>query len=237
MPTQDEQFAHIKQFYDDEYYGTLLRDHGLPWHYATVAGRLGNLDGISVLDVACGIGDWLALLKSRGSDVHGVDLSDRAIEICKQRFPDGDFRVSPAERLPFGDGVFDLVSCLGSLEHFVEPEGALREMLRVAKPGAKFLLLVPNAGFLPRKLGLYGGTHQVKVREIVRSLEEWNALFERAGLVVETRWRDLHVLSFEWIGLRGWKEWLPRCLQALMLPLWPMRWQYQVYHLCRRRDA
>jgi hypothetical protein len=45
------------------------------------------------------------------------------------------------------------------------------------------------------------------------------------------------VLSLEWIGLRGWKEWIPRCVQALMLPLWPMRWQYQVYHLCRRRVA
>ena len=129
------------------------------------------------------------------------------------------------------------MTCLGSLEHFIEPENALREMMRVAKPDARFLLLVPNAGFLPRKLGLYGGTHQVKVREVVRSLHEWNALFERAGLIIETRWRDLHVLSLEWIGLHGWKEWFPRCMQALMLPLWPMRWQYQVYHLCRRRDA
>lgn len=237
MPTQDEQFAEIKQFYDDEYYGTRLRDHGLPWHYATIAGRLGKLGGISVLDVACGIGEWLELLKSRGSDVHGVDLSSRAIEICRQRFPEGDFRVSPAEQLPFSDGSFDLVSCLGSLEHFVEPEVALREMLRVAKADAKFLLLVPNADFLPRRLGIYGGTHQVKVREVVRTLEEWKALFERAGLVVETRWRDLHVLSFEWIGLGGWTQWAPRCVQALMLPLWPMRWQYQVYHLCRRRPA
>ena len=237
MPTQDEQFAHIKQFYDDEYYGTLLRDHGLPWHYAVVASRLGELDGTSVLDVACGIGDWLALLKSRGSDVHGVDLSDRAIEICKRRFPGDDFRVSPAEMLPFADASFDLITCLGSLEHFVEPETALREMLRVARPNARLLLLVPNADFLPRRLGLYGGTHQVKVREVVRTLEEWTALFERAGLVVDTRWRDLHVLSLEWIGLRGWKQWLPRFAQAVMLPIWPMRWQYQVYHLCRRRGT
>jgi SAM-dependent methyltransferase len=234
MPTQDEQLALIKQFYNEEYYGPLLRDHGLPWHYEKIAGRLGVLDNKKVLDVACGIGDWLALLQSRGCEVHGIDISDRAVEICRRRFPGGDFHVSPAEKLPFADDAFDLVTCLGSLEHFVDPDTALREMLRVARRDAKFLLLVPNAGFLPRRLGLYGGTHQVKVREVVRTLEEWNALFARAGLEVESRWRDLHVLSREWIGLGGWKQWPIRLLQAALLPLWPMSWQYQVYHLCKR---
>jgi len=199
-----------------------------------IANRLGNLSSSKVLDVACGIGDWLSLLKSRGSEVHGIDISERAIEMCRQRFPGGDFRLGPAEELPFATGSFDLVTCLGSLEHFVQPERALREMLRVARPDAQFLLLVPNSGFLPRRLGLFGGTHQVKVREVVRSLDEWRALFETAGLSIEARWRDLHVLSLEWIGREGWRPWLLRCAQALALPLWPLTWQYQVYHLCRR---
>lgn len=232
--TRDEELARIKQFYDEEYYGTLMRDSGLPWHYSVIASRLGNLDGKRVLDVACGIGDWLSMLASRGCEVHGVDLSERAIEVCRRRFPQGNFLAGPAEMLPFADGSFDLVSCLGSLEHFIEPELALREMLRVAKPDAKFLLLVPNAGFLPRRVGLYGGTHQVKVREIVRGLDEWARLFESSGLVIEKRWRDLHVLSLEWINLGGWKQWPVRLIQALALPLWPMSWQYQVYHVCRR---
>ena len=38
---QDDQLARIKQFYDDEYYGSLLRDHPLSWHYAKIADRLG----------------------------------------------------------------------------------------------------------------------------------------------------------------------------------------------------
>lgn len=234
---QDDQLARIKQFYDDEYYGSLLRDHPLSWHYAKIADRLVPLAGKKVLDVACGTGDWLALLESKGCEVHGIDLSDRAIEICRQRLPRGDFHVGPAETLPFAGDSFDLVTCLGSLEHFLEPDVSLREMLRVARANARFLLLVPNAGFLPRRLGLYGGTHQVKVREVVRTLDEWNALFTRAGLVVEKRWRDLHVLSREWIGLHGWKQFPLRLLQAAVLPLWPMGWQYQVYHFCKRADA
>ena len=72
-------------------------------------------------------------------------------------------------------------------------------MKRVAKPDAKFLLLVPNAGFLPRRLGLYGGTEQASVREEMLSLQQWQSLFDTRGLTGEHRWRDLHVLSLAWI--------------------------------------
>jgi len=234
MSGDNEQFSRIKQFYDEEYYGTSAKNHELPWHYRLVADRLGSLKGARVLDVACGVGDWLALVQSRGAEISGIDISERAIDRCRQRFPHREFHLGPAESLPFPDAAFDVVTCLGSLEHFVQPEKALREMLRVATPDAAILLLVPNAGFLPRRLGLYGGTHQVKVREVVRSLDEWRELFRGAGLSVDKRWRDLHVLSWSWINLGGWRGWVPRALQALLLPVWPLDWQYQVYHLCHR---
>jgi hypothetical protein len=107
-------------------------------------------------------------------------------------------------------------------------------MLRVATPDARFLLLVPNAGFLTRRLGLYGGTQQTRVREDVYSLERWKELFEGAGLRVEQRWRDLHPLDAGWIRKGKPLTWPVRALQAAALPLWPLSWQYQVHHLCRR---
>jgi SAM-dependent methyltransferase len=159
-------------------------------------------------------------------------LSDRAIEFCKKHLPAGDFHAVAAERLPYGDATFDVVSCLGSLEHFVDPVIAMKEMVRVAKPDARFLLLVPNADFLTRKLGLFGGTYQKDAKEVVRTLEEWERLFNAAGLSVTSKWKDLHVLSWSWISMNGWLAVPLRAAQALVLPLWPVRWQYQVYHLC-----
>ena len=103
-------------------------------------------------------------------------------------------------------------------------------MIRVAKPNAVFILLVPNADFLTRKLGLYGGTYQVDANEEVRTLEEWQSLFAGVGLKVERRWKDLHVISWQWILLDKWYKWPLRAVQAVMLALWPLRWQYQVYH-------
>ncbi|HEU4342883.1 MAG TPA: hypothetical protein VFU31_15085 [Candidatus Binatia bacterium] len=108
-------------------------------------------------------------------------------------------------------------------------------MIRAAKPNAGFLLLVPNADFPPRRLGLYSGTEQAAVREEVRSLEGWQTLFQSAGLKVVDRWRDLHVVSVAWITRGPWYGWPVRGAQALALPLWPLSWQYQVYHLCALR--
>ena len=164
----------------------------------------------------------------------GIDISSRAIEVCRKRMPTGEFEIGPAETLPFSDDQFDLVTCLGSLEHFLDQPGALREMARVTGERGRVLILVPNAGFLTYRLGLYRGTHQQTIRETIRTLDEWQRMFSSAGLDVIDRWRDLHVLDRSWI-LRPPRLVVPiRLMQALALAVWPLQWQYQVYHLCTK---
>lgn len=229
--------AKIRQFYNSEYYTAGSTTAKVPWHMRQIAGRLGDLRGKDVLDVACGAGEWLAELVSRGARPSGIDISVRAVEVARSRLPLGDIREGIAEALPFEDNSFDLVTCTGSLEHFLDQPRALREMRRVARPQATYLLLVPNAGFLTRRLGLYRGTGQVAVRETVRPLAEWSELLQSAGLVVRQRWRDLHPLSAGWIFRgRPW-AWPVRAGQAAMLAAWPLGWQYQVYFLCTEGGA
>ena len=234
MSEQNPDLKEMKSFYDDVYYANADKTLQGSAHLRNLARRVNVGEGEAVLDVACGLGEWLLVCQERGASVAGVDLSDRAIEFCKKHLPAGEFHAVPAEQLPFEAASFDVVSCLGSLEHFVDPVVALRDMVRVAKPGARFLLLVPNADFLTRKLGLFGGTNQKDAKEVVRTLAEWERLFNAAGLRVSDKWKDLHVLSWSWITMNGWLAAPIRALQALILPLWPMRWQYQVYHLCER---
>jgi ubiquinone/menaquinone biosynthesis C-methylase UbiE len=232
MSKPDLDIDEIKTFYDDVYYANTDKPLQGTAHLRGLAAKTGVAAGDAVLDVACGLGEWLLVCQELGATVAGVDLSDRAIEFCKKHLPAGDFHAVAAERLPYGDATFDVVSCLGSLEHFVDPVIAMKEMVRVAKPDARFLLLVPNADFLTRKLGLFGGTYQKDAKEVVRTLEEWERLFNAAGLSVTSKWKDLHVLSWSWISMNGWLAVPLRAAQALVLPLWPVRWQYQVYHLC-----
>ena len=235
MPDIEE----IREFYDSVYHADASGGHekSMRRHYRGLFCRLQLREGQELLDVACGTGGWMSLCSEMGLRVAGVDLSRRAIEACSLAMPEGEFYAQPAESLPFDSDRFDVVTCLGSLEHFLDPVASLREMLRVAKPDAIFLILVPNEDFLTRKLGLFAGTYQVDAREVLRTLPEWEALFGEAGLSVEKRWKDLHVLNRDWITRGPFYTWPLRAIQALVLPFWPLAWQYQVYHLCKRRPG
>ena len=144
------------------------------------------------------------------------------VKCCRNTVPEAELHCGPAERLPFADRQFDFISCLGALEHFLDIEGSLQEMIRVAKTNASILLLVPNADFLPSRLGLYNGTLQAAMKEQALSLLEWEQLFESAGLRVKARWKDLHIISTEWIFRPPFYEWPLRAAQAAVLPFWPL---------------
>ncbi len=226
----------IRRFYDDVYYRHAGKPSRLSRHLQRLARHFEPWQGRKVLDVACGQGEWLRAASALGAIPAGVDISQVALNACRQCLPRADLHCGAAEQLPFAAQQFDVVSCLGAIEHFIDPQVALGEMVRVAKSNAVFLFLVPNSGFLTRRLGLFLGTRQAELREEVRSLREWQELFESAGLVVLYRWRDLHVLSSSWIFCGPWYRWPLRAAQALALPFWPLAWQYQVYHLCKLKN-
>lgn len=97
----------------------------------------------------------LAELASCGASIAGVDISTRAIGACVARLPQADFeewrgRGVAVRRCAFRSGDLPWLARTLSLD---QPR-ALKEMRRVAKPDARFLILVPNAGFPTRRLGL-----------------------------------------------------------------------------------
>jgi ubiquinone/menaquinone biosynthesis C-methylase UbiE len=221
-----------RNFYDEIYHTHADLEQNIPSHYRRLAKRFQPWQGKELLDIGCGTGAWLRAAAELGARPAGIDISQMAVDACRRYLPQAEFYCGPGEELPFGDRQFDFISCLGALEHFLNPQAALRGMVRVAKPGAVFLLLVPNADFLPQRLGLYSGTHQATVHEEVRSLQGWQELFESVGLRVHRRWKDLHVLSRLWITQGPPYFWPVRLAQAVALPFWPLSRQYQVYHLC-----
>jgi ubiquinone/menaquinone biosynthesis C-methylase UbiE len=101
-----------------------------------------------VLDAATGTARLpLALLRHRHFQgrVVGADLSRRMLAQAAAKL-NGERRVTliwtPAERLPFPDDTFDVVTCLEALEFMTDTEAVLRELLRVLRPGG--LLFVTN---------------------------------------------------------------------------------------------
>ena len=78
--------------------------------------RLGPLDRIRALDVGCGIGLTDAYLEEIGS-LEGVDISDDVVRLARNANPGVRYRAYDGERLPFGDGAFDLAFAVCVLHH------------------------------------------------------------------------------------------------------------------------
>lgn len=99
-----------------------------------------------ILDIGCGTGTMLTYL-SRYGEAEGIDVEEDAIRYCQAR---GLTHVSQAgaDRLPFADGTFALVTALDVIEHVDDDRAAFREALRVLRPGGELLLTVPAYRFL-----------------------------------------------------------------------------------------
>jgi ubiquinone/menaquinone biosynthesis C-methylase UbiE len=103
-----------------------------------------------VLDIGCGSGVYLREFFSMGFDCYGVDISQEMVDTCKNlleadKHPDR-VHVSKAEveHLPFQDGEFDLVICIGVLGYLLRDEKALSELKRIVKPGGYLLVNLTN---------------------------------------------------------------------------------------------
>lgn len=105
--------------------------------------------GSSVLDVGCGYGDFAARLRTRGYDVHGLDIHEEMVARAAERYGlpvhAGDLRTTRLDR------DFDAVTILSSLEHMTDPYSVLRAARAVLRPGGLLLVSTPRGdGLLSR---------------------------------------------------------------------------------------
>jgi|SRR6266566_1019676 len=109
----------------------------------TIETFLPSCQGKRILEVGCGGGKLLELLKPV-NDVVGVDASVDGIAACDARGIEGHCIDTSSEPLPFADESFDLVICLETIEHMMNPYYALMEMRRVLRRGGRLVCSVPN---------------------------------------------------------------------------------------------
>jgi ubiquinone/menaquinone biosynthesis C-methylase UbiE len=104
---------------------------------------LGVSPGRSLLEVGCGSGAILAMLRDKGAHLTGVDFSASLVEIARQSLDGIDIRVAEAGALPFASGQFDMVLSHGVFLYFADfqyASAALREIFRVCRRAARFLI-------------------------------------------------------------------------------------------------
>jgi 2-polyprenyl-3-methyl-5-hydroxy-6-metoxy-1,4-benzoquinol methylase len=125
-----------------------------------------HLSGLSVLEAGCGAGRFTEVLLGQGAQVMSLDMTD-AVDVNGANFPiTSGHRVVQANllELPFEPGQFDVVFCLGVLQHLPSPEQGIRALCEQLRGGG--LLVIDHYRL---RLGWYLRTAPA-VREVLRRL-------------------------------------------------------------------
>jgi SAM-dependent methyltransferase len=172
---------------------------------------LGLAPGQRLLDVGCGPGRHAHELARRGIAVHGVDISQRFVDLARQDAPPGaTFERLDARRLPFA-GAFDaaLSLCQGAFGLVLGPgedAAVLAGMARAVRPGGRLAVTAFNAYFQVRygegRLDAATGVNheQTEVRDeagVPKTVDLWTHCFtptelatlvDGAGLLLDAIW-------------------------------------------------
>lgn len=197
----------IAGFYDDsQRVFTALAGMDRDQYVRSYLGSLEAKPGDRVLETSVGTGLNFRYLP-RGIHRYGLDLSPEMLVNCQtnmQRWGmDGDLFVGNAERLPFADESFDVVFHTGGINFFSDRAKAIREMIRVAKPGSLILIADETEEHVK---GAY--EHIPYTREFYKDREEKVSApvelipAEMEEVHAETVWRNrFYALTFRKPGL------------------------------------
>lgn len=118
-----------------------------------LAQQLASFQNKTVLDFGCGNGAQTVQFAEAGCRIVAVDIDVEDLNTLRRHVHEEEIRtIQPLRydgaRLPLAEASMDLVLSFEVLEHVPNEDAALREILRVLKPGGELILSVPNKGWL-----------------------------------------------------------------------------------------
>lgn len=193
--------------------------------------------GRKLLDIGCGTGHLLAVASQKELKTFGIDIAEEAVKIAKEISPTSFIRVGRAEELKFDSEEFDYITCLGSLEHFMDMKKSLSEMKRVTTRDALFCIMVPNLNYLFwRVIGRFG-TSQQAVLERLLSLKQWHDFFAENGFEIVNIHRDTWYSKMNLFPLKNFLDILKMVIYKYVFPLLPLNYTYQFVFILRKSIA
>jgi arsenite methyltransferase len=136
--------------------------------------------GIRALDVGCASGVpliELANVHGPSSRFTGIDMWSGALQqarkkIALQGLPNADLVEADGHRLPFRDGVFDLIVSSLGINNFDDPDAVFRECARIAKPGARLVLTTNVRGHMRELYDVFRALLSERWPQYLDGLEE-----------------------------------------------------------------
>lgn len=104
-----------------------------------------------LLDIGCSLGGFPNIARSKGWEVHGVEVSDFAARYARDEFK-LDVFAGTLEEAKFPSANFDVVTMWDIIEHLNTPQDTIAEICRITKPGGLILIYTPNQDSLVNTL-------------------------------------------------------------------------------------
>ncbi len=166
-----------------------------------------------LLDIGCSLGYTLEAAEQLGLRATGLDLSEHAIEQCRNNGFNA-ITGSIDARLPFDDASFQLIVLKHVFEHTSRPRALLHELHRLLRPGGIIFLAVPHAGYRraaknPADHHFYWPGRAGSEHDVYYTPATMTAMLEACDFSVHR----MHPMIFH--GRIGWPA---RCLELLFIP-------------------
>ncbi len=176
---------------------------------------------LSLLDVGCGTGHYVAEYRRRGYQAAGVDGSADMLVYAQKLNPQANLRQADVDALPFPDGSFDRVLCIEVLRYLPDATLCIQEMARVLKPGGSCLFTATplfnlNGYFLVNRIaGLARVGNLVRLRQFFTTTRQIRSQCRTAGFL-PPRVHGVYLGPINWLErlapralprfLRGWER-------------------------------
>lgn len=193
--------------------------------YLPVIARLCGGTG-ALLDVGCGIGNFLLAAREAGWQVAGIEVSEKAAAVARSRGLDVESARLEESRRPAG--MFDAATLWDVLPHFEEPADAMRVVHQKLRPGGVVFLETPDEGYWMRsafRRAFAFSQGRIDLLEYFYRLEHrfyftamtLSRVMEKAGFRTVGLWRDVTSPEKEYRKIAASR--FP--LSGLVLPLLP----------------
>lgn len=185
-----------------------------------------------VLDIGCGIGNFLIRAKDKTPDVVGLELNENAVTICKQKGLKV-YNEMIQQHAETHKEYYDVVCMFQVLEHIYEVKDFLDASLKVLKPGGKIIIGVPNSEpyFLgydkyctlnlpPHHMGLWNKAVFKKIAPLF-NLKMLDVTYDKTRITAEAYLRAKYLVGIKSLpGKHSVKEKLTMALMGVItLPL------------------
>lgn len=149
-------FSRLRAYLIKRYYHPTLVSTLLTMVIPRVPAIPNQIEGGKILDVGCGTGETLLLLKDLGWEPFGMDIDKKAVAVARKRGV-GQVRVGAYQTIAtYPNNFFDAIRLYHVIEHLDDPMRCLQLIKKKLKKGGQLIIGTPNAeSFLSHIFGTY----------------------------------------------------------------------------------